>query len=923
MNYNLNLGLKGEYKVDIYSGKRLMETTDWFSNDITNWGLTYPFNYSFARCFMFLSLGSEAGLSDYNQTGTGLLNAIKEFTVVSDNGEGEIKKQSGQYIGWEGYEIGEDKNTSLETVGATTCGTSITQKGIRMYRGWTIPTGNSDEKNVIGGTGLTINQFMVSPSSGSDQKGNKAFSLVNRTIIIPSGYYATITYQLSIDFLNYSSPYTFFSGKNVLGSNGFFDISNAATGVNGSDERELLSGWSNLSGIFRQVSPGFEIVNGVGACVSPTKMGNNLEPYKIDCYNTFFYLSPNISQFCLNGTGGYSTQSKAYNSIGLMNNYYEFAAELFYTLNIKSEDEDAVAYTNPNEWFYSGESLNSQTDELEMPINSRLNEFINISNYLTGKFEENFLNYKTKNYTGSKNFPVAFATPGKIGFNSSFPDFGQRFVRSTYLKRMPIDINIKGTGTRFKYVTKKAIIPPLYSYGTNSRYGSLTLGYNNAGTNDIDELSIYPYIDFVFFDNEGRASNMSHYRYIPTIYLKDRGSGISKIRFDIIEENGGKPNSINRFWSAYGFMGSGVSTSINSTGLSGLHPYLVGIIEDDLYNPKFIPNGNKPSGFLLPGQILNENVPGDLLANNGTGYGSVYGIIASSGFYSSPYDLCLLDIPNWSGLGGDPSETLVYNFTGSTGYTGNLSWPHFSKKIKLRLSELEYYSPTIGNFSDTLDYFKNYQIIKDIQIPKSGISNTYESIITGGTNSKIYICDINGNRIKSGLVSSNTQNFFVVKDNNNNNIHKIYFSPLFVTEDFQYGTFTGFLSGFSLIQKGYGSNLNFPITLSGISGLYRPLAEIPYALSGFTLKNDLTSSSIPNTGYSFIPEDFKKPEAYIYHVETTGNNIGYRLLPNYATANTGIKYSDNIYNPVTGGTFPGLSMENGMELYITLSWTGI
>ena len=85
MNYNLNLGLKGEYKVDIYSGKKLVETTDWFSNDITNWGLTYPFTYSFARCFMFLSLGNMAG--DNNKTNTGLASPIYKFPITNDLNE--------------------------------------------------------------------------------------------------------------------------------------------------------------------------------------------------------------------------------------------------------------------------------------------------------------------------------------------------------------------------------------------------------------------------------------------------------------------------------------------------------------------------------------------------------------------------------------------------------------------------------------------------------------------------------------------------------------------------------------------------------------------------------------------------------------------------------------------------------------------
>lgn len=1054
MNSNLNLGLKGAYKVDLYNGKKLVETIDWFSNDITNWGLTYPLDYSFARCFMFLSLGSGTHGGVNNQPYTGLATAIKKFSIINKNGQ--ISDQSGQYIGWEGYEIGADKNTSLGTVGATTCGTRVTEKGIRMYRGWTIPTGNSDQENVLN-QDLTIDQFMVSPSSGSDNKGSKAFSLVDRTIFVPSGYSATITYQLSIDFLNYSSPYTFFSGKAGTNTNGFFNTGGAITGINGSDERELLSSWSNLSGIFRQIVPGLEIVDGVGACVSPDKMGSDLEPKNVYCENTFFYLSPNISQFALSKTGKSSDQYEAYNSIGLMANYYELAYLLNHSVEINSDSENSKAYEDPNAWFYSGDSVleaDTQNSELLMPENPRLTEILNISNYKTGALN---LSYKTQNYTGAKNFPVAFATPGKIGFNYSFADFGQKFVRSTYLKRMPIDSSVRSTGTRFKYVTKKAIIPPLYSYGTNSRYGTLTLGYNNSNSNLLEDLSISPYIDFLFFDNEGRGSNMAHYRYIPTIYLKDRGTGIAKVRFDIVLNsgnalpdityqnnslffdniNGGyfnslnngnsefylygykdiqnerffsnpviytgysnipgqgfpyniqftwdqssnydgyyvlvynlpqlgiqslniksgviisnpvadlftigktnaanyvegigylqdlsnvnflneinpfstaKPESVNRFYSVYGFMGSGVDIGINPSGLDVTHSYLNNTIIDS--NSKFIPVGNKTSGFLFPGQVLNSSVEGNKNSNNGTGYGAVYGVIGNSGFYLSQYDLCLLDIPNWSGLGGNPTGISVLGFDGSTGFVNNLCWPHYSKKLRLKLSELEYYASGIGNIVDSIDYFKDNQIIKDIQIPKSGAPSIYESMVTGGVSSKIFVCTGTGILINSSTLTDGIINFRI-KDEFSNFLN-LKFSGVALAEAGSYTKviFTGFLSGFSLNEKGYGSNLKFPMQVDKISGIYN---GVP---TEFFLKNNRNSGIIPNTSYSFIPANFKKPEAYIFHTETTGNDVGYRMLPNYALANTG---NVNTYSPVTGGTLPGLSIENGMDLYLTITWTG-
>lgn len=936
MNYNLNLGLKGEYKVDIYSGKKLVETTDWFSNDITNVGLNYPFDYSFARCFMFLSLGSGLNLPTNNRNETGLANPIYKFKVSTNvdpgdpSSEKKIIEHSGQYIGWNGYEYSVDKKdgVSVENV-PSTCGTRITERGIRFYRGWTIPTGNSDLGNTLAET-LPITQFMVSPSSGLDPKGaGKAFSIVNRPVTIPSGFSATITYQLSIDFENYKTPFTFFSGKSGQNSNGFFDTGDAILSVNGSDETELVRSWSNLSGIFRQIVPGIEAVDAMGACFSPSNMGSELEPSYINCYNTFFYFSPDISQFAISKSGTYGGEYSSYNSNGLMLNYYEKASIDNVSTELHSNREDASeAYTNPTDWFYYGGSVRSAGSnpltEITMFNNPRLVNFIDISNYKTGKITSDILNYKTTLYTGAKNFPVAFATPGKIGFNNSFPDFGQKFVRSSYLKRVPISEELRSTGTRFKYVTKKAIIPPLYSYGTNSRYGTLTLAYNKSKENQINNLLLTPLIDFLFFDSEGRGANMAHYRYIPNIYLKDRGTGVAKIRFDIVGLDEQKPDSINRFYSVYGFMGTGIDNPLTS----GLDIGPIGSEEGHFFSntslgftsedqAKLTPPGPKSIGFLLDGQILNSNVPGSIVYNNNTGYGAVYGVIANSGFYFSPYDLCLLDIPNWSGLGGYPY---------STGYTGNLCWPHYSKKIYLKLSELEYYDPEIQSehINDPLNYFANKQIIKDILISGSGTANPviYESMVTGGISSEIYLCHLNGKRITA---TNNTYpiftGIFIITGQNFNNdlkYNQISFTPLKKQIGATYAfVFTGFSDNFSLLERGYGSGLNFPIQLSGITGTIQTSASTIFN-TGFTLSND-DSNFIKNKDYVFVPSNLKKPEAYIYHVETTGNDIGYRILPNYAIANTG---NINKYLPVTGGTFPGLSIENGMELYLTLSWTG-
>jgi len=125
MNASINCGLKGAYKVELFSGagknRKLVEETDWFSNDITNYGLNYPFTYPFARCFMFLSLGSGAGGNAHpnRQKSTGLYQPISSFWAYDPiNGS---YRQTGQYIGWQGYEIGGPHNGDFDGTFSSAC----------------------------------------------------------------------------------------------------------------------------------------------------------------------------------------------------------------------------------------------------------------------------------------------------------------------------------------------------------------------------------------------------------------------------------------------------------------------------------------------------------------------------------------------------------------------------------------------------------------------------------------------------------------------------------------------------------------------------------------------------------------------------------------------------------------------------------
>ena len=73
-----------------------------------------------------------------------------------------------------------------------------------------------------------------------------------------------------------------------------------------------------------------------------------------------------------------------------------------------------------------------------------------------------------------------------------------------------------------------------------------------------------------------------------------------------------------------------------------------------------------------------------------------------------------------------------------------------------------------------------------------------------------------------------------------------------------------------------------------------------------------------NSSFVLTPTSFKKPSGIIHHIEAI-NDSGRRLLPNYATPNNqGINY----YSPAKGGSYPGLSTENAMEIYFDFKWSG-
>jgi hypothetical protein len=780
---------------------------------------------------MFLSLGSgqfSEALSGYTGFGGGQPGAA---TGIRSYKTTEGRTETGQYIGWGAYKI---DNPSA-------CGTRITASGIEMNRGWKIPSGGENNDSIGEPNGLNIDSFMVSPNSGVPGSGNLAFSLVNQRVYIPSGFNATVYYRLAINFEDYARPYKIFSGKNV-GENGYFDTGNASNP--GGSETVLLNGWKNLSGIYRQVWPGLQFVDNSGGCAT-TIRGSQLEPSLSNSSQLYCYFSPDISQFATSkyGTGFYpaaSSESGAYNSYGLSANYTEYVD---YLGDTTSQDlhyliEHYETVTDRDIYYYSGDSTPNSSFYLtkdegvvllnDAPYNIHLNKIPSTSGYKTllPSFK-----YNSKTTVNATNETVNMATPGADRYSSTFPNYGQAAIFSSALRRLPISKNV---GARNQGITRSARIAPIQTLGWNARYGSMVLAFFAGGLTNLNSVTAYPYLEYLFFDNSGRAANSPHYRVIPEIYLEDRGSGVANVQF-YITGNGisSGPNSpVQRIWGVTGFMGgyyagsSGINPTYDWTG------YISGT-EDSPGDGTHLPSGILWSGSNVPSTTSGYNkISGSTLPY---GYGAVYGMVTSdSGFYYKPYDVCLLDNPVWSGFSGQSGMGAAPI---STGETGLLCWPNPSSKINLIISGMKYFSPYWSvTLTDTNDF-----------IGSSGAQ--YVGYITGSAGQ---ILSGNGNH--------------------------------------------SFAGGTVVISAG-------KIT------------------SSFTGTSSYIFTNVTN-GSGCVPTQWKKPVGRIHHLEFYSGS-GYRILPNYGNANINFTTKEgNVYDPTRGGSYPGFSMENGMELYFDFKWSG-
>ena len=257
---NIEYGLQGQFKVDVYDRQGdLVDTTDYFTNFITQTGLNYPLYYNFADCFRYLTLGRNGGPNTMDVTG--LLPVATPVTALVKNYDNDaISYQNWEYLG--DPHLDKKSNSS-----AGSCGTIVGADGPSYYRGWKLPTGD----NVFTEGQASISEFMVSPSTGLDETGRFAFSRVPRNVIIPSGTRTIVTYMLNVKIkhtgINYFHSGTFNTGAAEV-----------------SEQLDLVESFGSLSGYYRQCYHGLRCIDNQGRTFIP-KYGDPMEPSQVDLTN--------------------------------------------------------------------------------------------------------------------------------------------------------------------------------------------------------------------------------------------------------------------------------------------------------------------------------------------------------------------------------------------------------------------------------------------------------------------------------------------------------------------------------------------------------------------------------------------------------------------------------------------------------------
>ena len=894
---NTECALQGQFKVDIYNKENhLVDTTDWFNNYITNTGLFYPLTYSFADCFRFLSLGSSSSAN--TDATTGLVNPMSssnKFSVVDENGF----SAGFQYVSHWGKEAYHAAGPPPDYATPGSCGAQHHKTGPLLFRGWTVPSGNFFvSKN------LNINEFAVSPSSGADPSGSKAFSRIVKPIIIPSGTRSIISYRLKLG-LDYNIR-SFSSGTFSTG------------GADVSEGSQLLETLGNLSGIYRQVYHGFRLIDNQGRTYTP-KYGEAMEPSTKKLEKLSLYLSPLYSQFSINENGGpgvssgngfsgpipYSSGSGLYplsyghsiinvRSVGDETGFYDLNPQEQSTIpeeKINVFGIPAYTYLLKNIRLKSSDNPFSKAPSLE-----------NLTSGVDYDFSESVF----------APGPMALATQAEHGYDSSYLDQGFKCSFASNVSNLSFS-KAQNSG-RTKTFTRKATFSPVNNFDWNTRYGAMVYAYRNGE-------NFYPVIDTLFYNHSGRASSdLDYYRDVGVSWTQGNQLGSFGFTIGTDVQNletyyGGNQANIGQFVN-YGAQGltTGRSFSVSSGAVYW------------------------PSTRVSPQQIK-------LLSIKDVTYVSPNGLSVSDPnfFFNSGNQIIDKVSPSYNhgGLQDGKEFPLAFeesisenSYLGSVFYTG---WNYqtdtsYEQNVVISYNGLNYASIDYSSGIDPATGTNHWMFLNDAPVDSQVYGESTLKFRTENTNGYYVVYDdaysnrqllpygggiqLSGYSNGSGIFPVNFTSQTISPVDIITGLPYVYNNVLIPKNvarviSVDLSTYAKRGSG-----KGWMTDQFTDFTYGGLSGstpIYVALVTTRARTYGnaFPWQSSLTFEHIPSGKIYWT--NFQRPTGIIQHTDSL------RFMPNHGV------YAQDLGNDTyplgSGGYYPGLSSLNSLDVYLTTTWS--
>jgi hypothetical protein len=458
---------------------------------------------------------------------------------------------------------------------------------------------------------------------------------------------------------------------------------------------------------------------------------------------------------------------------------------------------------------------------------------------------------------------VSVASPGKLGYDAELLDYRNKTTIASVVIPLRFNPN-SGQQDRKKTITRRAIFTPVKSYGYNSRFGSFVYAFKNGS-------DYWPVVDCLFSNNSGQLL-MDHFRAITGVNFNSNGAGVSAVSGRMVLS----PESFGKF---------NYELLVDSSGL------LTGFVKNEAYN-------------------------------------------------SGLYDLSLA------------AHKLTDLNEPST--TGKLYYPTSATEdnlVSIKFNDLHFYRGGLGTISSgAYNFTPTTQLIADFKFSGLKSSGTSGTILT------TYLTGSNVLAVADSLVSGG---FYITSGQfagtgSEGNLNELALSGSLINYTLSYfsgSLYSGntFFTGFSVVvtpESGFivdVSGQDYLITAKRVtrffdtgdfmssllnrgSGISLPNSEFNVRFSGKdTSNNDLYLTYLRNVdsnnpgfweGTSSITglvkyTDFSTPSITYMHAETG------MLKPN----NYYLGYTGNVLSQIHGGTYPGLSDKNTLEVDINLSWS--